>query len=123
MSEREISFAGLERTLRTPDKKINDKIKNDPVGLFLEQLAESSPKFSSLESSSADFSYLSPEQRAESLWAVFQNVKGIVSGRKVKEKGARRTIKLIWLVFKGYVLDTNRLKMMIQDKYQIRLAV
>ena len=42
---------------------------------------------------------------------------------KVKEKGARRTIKLIWLVFKGYVLDTERLKMTIQGKYQIRLAV
>ena len=42
---------------------------------------------------------------------------------KVKEKGARRTVKLIWLVFKGYVLDTERIKMMIQGKYQIRLAV
>lgn len=42
---------------------------------------------------------------------------------RVKEKGARRTIKLIWLVFKGNLLDVDRLKMMIPGKYQIRLAV
>ncbi len=42
---------------------------------------------------------------------------------KVKEKGARRTIKLIWLAFKGEILDIERLKMMIQGKYQIRLAI
>lgn len=42
---------------------------------------------------------------------------------KVKERGARRTIKLIWLVFNGGELDTVRLKMAMQMKYQIRLAV
>ncbi|RPH47638.1 MAG: transposase family protein [Desulfobacteraceae bacterium] len=42
---------------------------------------------------------------------------------RVKEKGARRTIKLIWLAFKGEILDIERLKMMIQSKYQIRLAI
>jgi hypothetical protein len=42
---------------------------------------------------------------------------------RVKEKGVRRTIKLIWLAFKGEILDIGRLKRMIQDKYQIRLAI
>ena len=42
---------------------------------------------------------------------------------RVKEKGARRTIKLIWLAFKGSKLDIGRLKTMIQGKYQIRLAI
>ena len=42
---------------------------------------------------------------------------------RVKEKGVRRTIKLIWLVFKGNVLDVERLKRIILCKYQIRLAV
>lgn len=42
---------------------------------------------------------------------------------KVKEKGARGTVELIWLTFKGGILDVERLKMMIQRKYQIRMAV
>lgn len=42
---------------------------------------------------------------------------------KVKERGARRTIRLIWMAFSGGELDTGRIKMAIQTKYQIRLAV
>ena len=42
---------------------------------------------------------------------------------RLKEKGARRTIKLIWLAFKGSELDIGRLKTLIQGKYQIRLAI
>jgi hypothetical protein len=42
---------------------------------------------------------------------------------KVRERGVRRTIKLIWLAFNGGELDTVRIKMIIQAKYQIRLAV
>ena len=41
---------------------------------------------------------------------------------RVKNKGARRVIKLIWETFDGNILDVKRLKMEIQGKYQIRLA-
>jgi len=82
MSERKMQIPSLEQTLREPEK-----IKNDPVSLFIEQMVEQFPKFKQSEENNADFSYLSPEQRAESLWALFQEVKGIVSGRKGKEKG------------------------------------
>jgi hypothetical protein len=43
--------------------------------------------------------------------------------KRVRERGARRTIKLIWLAFNGGELDTARIKMVLQVKYQIRLAV
>lgn len=42
---------------------------------------------------------------------------------RVKEKGVRRTVKLIWLAFKGSLLDIGKIKTMIQGKYQIRLAI
>ena len=42
---------------------------------------------------------------------------------RVKKKGARRIIKLIWLIFEGSILDVERLKIAIKEKYQIRLAV
>ena len=42
---------------------------------------------------------------------------------RVKNIGARRVIKLIWETFDGNILDVKRLKMEIQGKYQIRLAV
>ncbi|MDO8482775.1 MAG: AAA family ATPase [bacterium] len=79
MAERGTQFAGLERApLRQPEK-----IKNDPVGLFIEQCNEVAG-LATIPASTVDFSYLSPEQRAESLWATFQEVKGLVSGRKAK---------------------------------------
>ena len=46
---------------------------------------------------------------------------GLIS--RVKERGARRTIKFILLVFKGYILDVEWIKNRIDVKYQIRLAV
>ncbi len=42
---------------------------------------------------------------------------------RVKKRGARRTIKLIWLVFNGSILDIEWLKERVMIKYQIRLAV
>ena len=78
MAERGIQFPSLEKTLRNPEK-----IKNDPVGLFLEQCNEVR-ELSGVTANKADFSYLSAEQRAESLWAIFQELKGIKSGRKKK---------------------------------------
>ena len=42
---------------------------------------------------------------------------------RVKKKGVRRTIKLILLVFKGYVLDVEWIKDKTDVKYQLRLAV
>ncbi|MEK7644289.1 MAG: AAA family ATPase, partial [Patescibacteria group bacterium] len=78
--ERGTHFISLETTLRE-----SEKIKSDPIGLFLEQINEI-PGLSKVEAAVVDYSYLSSTQRAESLWAVFQDVKGIVSGRKAKGK-------------------------------------
>ncbi|MBF8280358.1 MAG: AAA 5 protein [Candidatus Magasanikbacteria bacterium] len=79
MAERGIQFSSLERApLGKPEK-----IKSDPVGLLIEQCNQISG-LAKISASTADFSYLSPEQRAESLWAAFQEIKGLVSGRKVK---------------------------------------
>src|SRR3989344_6468709 len=75
----------MERLPTTKEGAIVEKkgAKQDPVGLFLEQL-EQNPDLAKIKPSEADLSYLSPEQRAESLWATFQNVKGLISGRKRK---------------------------------------
>ena len=42
---------------------------------------------------------------------------------KVKERGVRGTIKLIWLIFKSEILDYERLNLDIQGKYQVRLVI
>ena len=42
---------------------------------------------------------------------------------RIKKKGAQGTIALIWLAFEGALLDTERIKIEINRKYQIRLAV
>ena len=75
----------MERPPTTKEAPLVEKkrIKEDPAGLFLEQL-EQNPDLAKIKPSEADLSYLSPEQRAESLWATFQNVKGLISGRKRK---------------------------------------
>src|SRR3989344_5975177 len=75
----------MERLPTTKEAPLVEKkrIKEDPAGLFLEQL-EQNPDLAKIKPSEADLSYLSPEQRAESLWATFQNVKGLISGRKRK---------------------------------------
>ena len=73
----------MERLPTTKEAPAAEKkrIKQDPAGLFLEQL-EQNPDLAKVKPSEADLSYLSPEQRAESLWATFQNIKGLMSGRK-----------------------------------------
>jgi energy-coupling factor transporter ATP-binding protein EcfA2 len=60
----------------------------DPVGAFLESM----PHDIDIDvASSIDVSYLTPAQRAESMWAVYQNVKdtrrsGLKAGKKTPEK-------------------------------------
>src|SRR3989338_2615770 len=73
----------MERLPTTKEAPVVEKegIKEDPAGLFLQQL-EQNPDLAKIKPSEADLSYLSPEQRAESLWATFQNIKGLMSGRK-----------------------------------------
>lgn len=61
----------------------SEAMRQDAVGLFLEK-CQKVAGLSAIKPSPEDFSYLSPEQRAESLWAIFQDVKGLVSGRKAK---------------------------------------
>jgi len=56
-----------------------ERIEQDPVGIFL---LDHNSEFGTVKENEADLSYLSPEQRAESLWATFQNIKGLMSGRK-----------------------------------------
>ena len=75
-----------ERIKLEKQELTHERINQDPAGLFLEQL-EQNPELAKVKPSEADLSYLSPEQRAESLWATFQNIKGLVSGRKRKENG------------------------------------
>jgi len=67
--------------LKLNREKGREATKQDPVGLFLKQL-EQNTKLADIKPSKTDLSYLSPEQRAESLWATFQNLKGLISGRK-----------------------------------------
>ena len=74
----------MEKRLNKEGIRVESKqVKQDPAGLFLEQLGRD-PELAKVEPSAVDLSYLSPEQRAESLWATFQNIKGLVSGRKRK---------------------------------------
>lgn len=42
---------------------------------------------------------------------------------KVKERGARGTVKLLWKIFSGCILDFEMLNSIINVKYQIRLAI
>jgi hypothetical protein len=57
-----------------------ERIKDDSIGLFLEQL-DTNQEFKDVPSQTADLSFMSKEQRAETLWALFQEVKGKMSGR------------------------------------------
>jgi len=41
----------------------------------------------------------------------------------VKEKGVRGTVKLLWRIFSGCLLDFELLKSIIDVRYQIRLAI
>ena len=42
---------------------------------------------------------------------------------KVKEHGVRRTIELIWLIFKGSLLDYEKLKYITTEKYYLKLVI
>ncbi|MEK9151574.1 MAG: AAA family ATPase [Patescibacteria group bacterium] len=56
------------------DTTIKKKPKEDPLGVFLERFGDELGVDSAV-TGKMDFSYLTPEQRAESMWALFQNVK------------------------------------------------
>ncbi len=43
--------------------------------------------------------------------------------KRVKEKGVRSFIRTQWLVFSGTILDIEKLKNLIPERYQIRLAI
>src|SRR3989344_3315811 len=63
-----------------------EKVKTDPVGLFLNQL-DAGEELKKIQPEAADLSFMSKEQRAETLWALFQEVKGEVSGRAAHKRG------------------------------------
>ena len=70
-------------------RKLED-VPHDPIGYFLrsKEIAKS-PELESIKPAAMDFSYLSPAQRAESLWATFQDIKRIWKERTIDEKGKR----------------------------------
>ncbi len=72
---------------RIPTIKEKENKLSDPIGLTLEYIEGHYPELNGIEPGQSDFSYLSPEQRAESLWAVSQSVKKLLGPRGVKEKG------------------------------------
>ncbi|PWB38578.1 MAG: hypothetical protein C3F02_02590 [Parcubacteria group bacterium] len=63
-----------------------ERVKTDPIGLFLEQL-DADQEFKDVPAEAADLSFMSREQRAETLWALFQEVKGEISGRTAHKRG------------------------------------
>jgi hypothetical protein len=64
------------------DKETLEKIRTDPVGLFLEGFSGEATTPTSPEL----FKHLSPEEKAETLWALFQEAKSfVVPARKSKE--------------------------------------
>ena len=72
------------------EEKIKEKVKDNAVGVFLE-------KFGGKEADtekSIDISYLSPAQKAESMWALFQELKGRMSGRE-SGKPSTKEIQLL----------------------------
>ncbi len=60
-------------TAENLDTTIKKKPKEDPVGLFLDRFGKTLDVEHAV-TEKIDFSYLSPAQRAESMWAVFNNV-------------------------------------------------
>ena len=62
------------------------RLRQDPIDVFIARLGDTAPDLAHVAPSSADFSYLPAGQRAESLWATFQDIKGLLSGRKIKGK-------------------------------------
>ena len=63
-----------------------ERVKTDPIGLYLEQL-DTDEKYKEIPSQVVDLSFMSKEQRAETLWALFQEVKSEVSGRAAHRRG------------------------------------
>ena len=60
-------------TAENIDTTIKKKPKEDPVGLFLDRFGKTLD-IEHAVTEKIDFSYLSPAQRAESMWAVFNNI-------------------------------------------------
>ena len=78
----------MEKIGETPEKldaTIKKRPKEDPVGLFLERFGEALD-IEHAVAGEIDFSYLAPEQRAESMWAVFQNIQKAVIRIKVRQE-------------------------------------
>ncbi len=81
----------MERFFPKPeglDTTIQKKPKEDPLGLFLERFGKALD-VDPPTAGEMDFSYLTPAQQAESMWAIFQNVKRSmvqIRARGVQEK-------------------------------------
>ena len=71
-------------------------VKDDPIGVFLDKIGKEEKERDI--SGRIDFSYLSPAQKAESMWALFQELKGRMSGRK-SGKPNTKEIQLLKLLY------------------------
>ena len=86
----------MEKFVITPEKldaTLKKKPKDDPVGLFLERFGKALDVEHAV-AGKIDFSYLSPAQRAESMWAVFQDARNIVSPMKKTDISEKELQKL-----------------------------
>src|SRR3989339_1163469 len=62
-----------------------EKVRIDPIALYLEQL-NASQEFGEIFPQVVDLSFMSREQKAETLWALFQEVKRGVNASKVHKR-------------------------------------
>lgn len=81
--EKEIKFT-------KPEDHEAEKPERDPIALFFDSYMREGKKFAEIKASQTDVSYLTPVERAESLWALFQEAKGLMVGRK---KGGDAVLK------------------------------
>lgn len=65
--------------------EIMEQVKTDPIAFYLEQLNANS-EFNEISPQVVDLSFMSKEQKAETLWALFQEVKRGVSASKVHKR-------------------------------------
>ncbi|MBI2645107.1 AAA family ATPase [Candidatus Uhrbacteria bacterium] len=78
-----------ERGSRSVDTVV-EEARKDPVAAFIRTLEEKKGiDMTTIVPASVDFSYLTPEQRAETYWALFQEAKGVMTGRKATKEDAQ----------------------------------
>ncbi|MEI8104127.1 MAG: AAA family ATPase, partial [Candidatus Moraniibacteriota bacterium] len=90
------------------DAIIQKKPKEDPVGVFLERFGKTQGN-EQATSDQVDISYLTPAQRAESMWALFQAAKHSLAlkGEKAGSEEEQRKMKLRIGALKSFYDDVE----------------